>query len=104
MTTSAALLDYTTLFQLALRENRSARLLELTENMLGFDENNLITYSGGWAKTPIFIHAIEGHHRESLPLTLSSDDQRSTLPVRHHSSVIEDAPAVRCVGVESPGG
>ena len=35
---------------------------------------------------------------------LGRDDRRSTLPVRHHQAVIEDASAVRFVGVESPRG
>jgi hypothetical protein len=35
---------------------------------------------------------------------LGRDDRRSTLPVRHHQAVIENASAVRFVGVESPSG
>ena len=35
---------------------------------------------------------------------LGRDDRRSTLPVRHHQAVIEDASAVQFVGVESPRG
>ena len=35
---------------------------------------------------------------------LGRDDRRSTLPVRHHQAVIEDASAVWFVGVESPRG
>ena len=35
---------------------------------------------------------------------LERDDRRSTLPVRHRQAVIEDAPAVQGVGVESPRG
>jgi hypothetical protein len=41
--TSAALLDYIARFQLELCENGGHHLLELTENVLGFAENNLIT-------------------------------------------------------------
>src|SRR2546426_12231692 len=39
--TSAALLDYIPLCQLELRENRGTLRLELTENVLGFDDKNL---------------------------------------------------------------
>jgi len=41
--TSAALLDYIVRFQLELCENGGNHLLALTENVLGFAENNLIT-------------------------------------------------------------
>lgn len=42
--------------------------------------------------------------RPGLERALSHNDQRSTLPVRHRQAVIEDAPAVQGVGVESPRG
>jgi hypothetical protein len=46
--TSRLLLDYITIFQLALAENEATALLTITENMLGLSENNLITSGAAW--------------------------------------------------------
>src|SRR5262249_43126722 len=55
----------------------------------GFTATSLVRYRWPW----------------STPSDQScADDQRSTLPVGHRQAVIEDAPAVRFVGVESPRG